>query len=79
MSAVSAFNVGLGLNFTGQSDEQGIDTGINGYPNEQYYAAYAQGMQLNSKIALIFSDYNSSPALTASSTGQLFTSRTGSF
>jgi hypothetical protein len=50
MSAVSTFNVGLGLNFTGQSDEQGM----NGYPHEQYYATYAQGMQLNSKIELIF-------------------------
>lgn len=54
MSAVSALNFGLGLNFTGQSDEQGIDTGMNGYPHEQYYATYAQGMRLNSKIALIF-------------------------
>jgi hypothetical protein len=46
MSAVSSYNVGLGLNFSGQGDEQGIDAEMNGYPQEQYYASYAQGMQL---------------------------------
>jgi len=47
MSAVSAYNVGVDLNFTGQGDEQGIDMEMNGYSQEQYYAPYAQGMQLN--------------------------------
>jgi hypothetical protein len=50
MSAVSAYNVGIGLNFTGQGDEQGVDIAMNGYPQEQYYASYAQGMQLNCKF-----------------------------
>ena len=47
MSAVSAYNVGVGLNFTGQGDDHGIDVEMNGYPQEQYYSSYTQGMQLN--------------------------------
>jgi hypothetical protein len=50
MSAVSAYNVGLRLNLPGQGDEQGIDVEMNGYPQEQYYASYAQGMKVNCKL-----------------------------
>ena len=45
-----AYNVGLGLNLTGQDDEQAIDAETNGYPQEQYYVPYAQGMQLYCKL-----------------------------
>lgn len=47
MSAVSAYNVGLGLNLSGQDEEQGIDVEANGYPHEQYYVSYSQGMRLD--------------------------------
>ena len=43
MSAVSSYNVGLGLNFSGQDDEQGLDVEMTGYPQEQYYSSYSQG------------------------------------
>lgn len=47
---MSAYNVGLGVNLTGQDDEQAIDAETNRYPQEQYYAHYAQGMQLYCKL-----------------------------
>jgi len=74
MSAVSSYNVGLGLNFSGQGDEQGIDTEMNRYPQEQYYASYAQGMQLKSDL-LILAEYNSTAALTSPPNGQFLIPR----
>jgi hypothetical protein len=47
MSAVSAYSAGAGLKFSGQSDEQGIDTEMSGCSQGQYYVPYLQGKRLD--------------------------------
>ena len=75
MSVLSTYNVGVGLNFAGQGDEHGIDVELKGYAQEQYYAPYPPGMQTQLQVILIFSDYNSPPAITASPNEQFFMPR----
>jgi len=39
MSAVSTYNVGLGLSFPGQNDETTLDDEMPGYPQDQSFYA----------------------------------------
>jgi hypothetical protein len=44
MSTAYAFNVGLGLNFSGQEDEQNNDVDMSGYPQEGNHFNYNPGL-----------------------------------
>jgi len=44
MSATYAYNVGLGLNFSGQEEERDGDVDMSGYPQEPNYVSYPQGI-----------------------------------
>jgi len=74
MSAVSTYNVGLGLSFPGQTDETTIDGEMTGYPQDQsfYATAYVtQGIVSSANSTnMLIADYESSPALSNASDGQ---------
>ena len=43
MSTTYAYNVGLGLNFSGPDDEREGDMGMSGYPQESNYDSFSPG------------------------------------
>jgi hypothetical protein len=44
MSATYAYNVGLGLNFSGQEEGDQPDVEMAGYPQDSTYTSYSQGI-----------------------------------
>jgi hypothetical protein len=44
MSTAYAYNVGLGLSFSGQEDEQEGNVEMNGFTQEPAYTSYSQGL-----------------------------------
>jgi hypothetical protein len=73
MSTAYAYNVGLGLNFSGQEDEQNDDVQMEGYPQEPSYVSYSHGSFLNMEVLIV--DYSNTPLLTASPNGHFVMSR----
>ena len=43
MSATYGYNVGLGLNFSGQEEGEQPDVEMAGYPQDSNYSSYSQG------------------------------------
>jgi hypothetical protein len=77
MSAVTTYNVGLGLSFAGQNDESTVDGEMTGYPQDPsfYSASYVTPgtlAPLEGSIDMSSADYESSPAL---SNGQFYVPR----
>ena len=73
MSTTYAYNVGLGLNFSGQEGEQ-LDVEMNAYPQDSSYTSYTQGTLARRHIAYIL-DYTSSPMMNSSPNGHFFVPR----
>ena len=72
MSATYAYNVGLGLNFSGQDEGEQPDVEMAGYPQDSTYSSYSQGISRSVTLADI--DY-SSPMITSSPHGHFFVPR----
>ena len=73
MSTAYAFNVGLGLNFSGQEDEQNNDVDMSGYPQEGNHFNYNPGLSKSTMYLII--EYNSPASLSSPHHGQFFVPR----